>query len=252
MLPAEKAGVGSAVNDVTRELGGAFGVAVVGAAFSSVYGPALAGRLAGLPLPPEALAAAQESAAAALAVARQAPEAVQAVIIDAARTSFVEGMARGSAVCAGVALIGAVFAFLVLPRHLPTIDADTLDPRANDRSPTVSSPRSPAEPTPPAPVRFRRKRLSVLSWRCRRRSHCSPASAPSTPRTGSKSRGSALHHIVFTARSPPPEISRSQWRLELLPVRASNQGSSPGPLPPTGEPGRSEASAVATTWPISR
>ena len=132
VLPPEKAGVGSAVNDVTRELGGAFGVAVVGAAFSSVYGPALAGRLGGLPLPPEALAAAQESAAAALAVARQAPEAAKAVIIDAARTSFVDGMARGSAVCAGVALVGAVFAFLVLPRHLPTVDADALDSRADD------------------------------------------------------------------------------------------------------------------------
>ena len=39
VLPLGKAGVGSAVNDVTRELGGTFGVAVVGAVFSSVYGP---------------------------------------------------------------------------------------------------------------------------------------------------------------------------------------------------------------------
>ena len=60
VLPPAKAGVGSAVNDVTRELGGAFGVAVVGAVFSSVYGPKLAGRLGrigGLHLPAPALAA---------------------------------------------------------------------------------------------------------------------------------------------------------------------------------------------------
>ena len=39
VLPPAKAGVGSAVNDVTRELGGAFGVAVMGAAFSSSTAP---------------------------------------------------------------------------------------------------------------------------------------------------------------------------------------------------------------------
>ncbi|HEV8116103.1 MAG TPA: MFS transporter [Acidimicrobiales bacterium] len=122
VLPSEKAGVGSAVNDVTRELGGAFGVAVVGAAFSSVYGPALADRLRGIPLPPDAIAAARESTAAALGLAQQAPEAARGTIVEAARTSFVDGMARGSAVCAAVALAGAVFAFLVLPRHLPSAE----------------------------------------------------------------------------------------------------------------------------------
>ena len=38
-LPKEKAGVGSAVNDTTRELGGTLGVAVIGSVFASVYGP---------------------------------------------------------------------------------------------------------------------------------------------------------------------------------------------------------------------
>lgn len=127
VLPPEKAGVGSAVNDVTRELGGAFGVAVVGAAFSSVYGPALAGRLRGLPIPTAALDAARQSTAAALGVAQQAPGGARGIIVDAARSSFVDGMSRGAAVCAVVALVGAVFAFLVLPRRLPGID----DPAIN-------------------------------------------------------------------------------------------------------------------------
>ena len=85
-LPLGKAGVGSAVNDVTRELGGTFGVAVVGAVFSSVYGPRLAQLLHGAGVPAPALAA---------------------------------GLSRGSLVCAGVVALGAVFAFLVLPRRLP-------------------------------------------------------------------------------------------------------------------------------------
>ena len=46
-LPLDKAGVGSAVNDTTREVGGAIGIAVLGSILSSHYrsgiGPALAG-----------------------------------------------------------------------------------------------------------------------------------------------------------------------------------------------------------------
>src|SRR5438093_13539656 len=36
-LPLNKAGVGSAVNDTTRELGGALGVAVIGSVLASIY-----------------------------------------------------------------------------------------------------------------------------------------------------------------------------------------------------------------------
>jgi EmrB/QacA subfamily drug resistance transporter len=124
VLPPAKAGVGSAVNDVTRELGGAFGVAVVGAAFSSVYDSGIVRRLHGLPIPPAALAAARSSTAAAMRVAQQAPAGTRGAIIDAARSSFIDGLGRGSAVCAGVALVGAVFAFVVLPRRLPSVRHD--------------------------------------------------------------------------------------------------------------------------------
>ena len=59
VLPLGKAGVGSAVNDVTRELGGTFDVAVVGAVFSSVYGLSLALLLHGAGVPAPVLATAQ-------------------------------------------------------------------------------------------------------------------------------------------------------------------------------------------------
>ena len=48
-FPLNKAGVGSAVNDTTRELGGALGVAVFGSVLASLYRVDVAGRLAGLP-----------------------------------------------------------------------------------------------------------------------------------------------------------------------------------------------------------
>ena len=54
-LPLAKAGVGSAVNDTTRQVGGAVGVAMVGSVFTSVYASHLADGLRGDPIPPPAL-----------------------------------------------------------------------------------------------------------------------------------------------------------------------------------------------------
>jgi len=141
VLPPAKAGVGSAVNDVTRELGGAFGVAVVGAVFSSVYGPHLAKRLGslaggGVHLPAPALAAARASTAAALQVAGSAPPVVRGLITQAAKQSFVDGMARGSLICAGVVFVGAVFAFIVLPRRLADVAVGQAADGAVARTPT--------------------------------------------------------------------------------------------------------------------
>jgi hypothetical protein len=110
-----------ASGSLSTGLGGNFGVAVVGAVFSSVYGPRLAQLLHGAGLPAPALAAARQSPAAALQVAGRAPASTHAVIIDAANRAFVAGLSRGSLVCAGVVALRAVFAFLVLPRRLPDI-----------------------------------------------------------------------------------------------------------------------------------
>ena len=118
VLPPAKAGVGSAVNDVTRELGGTFGVAVIGAVFASVYGPHLVRLLHGLLSAPD-LAVARSSPAAALQLAARAPASAHTPLVHATNQAFVDGLSRGSLVCAGVVALGALFAFLVLPRRLP-------------------------------------------------------------------------------------------------------------------------------------
>ena len=46
-LPPAKAGVGSAVNDTARELGGTLGVAIIGSLFASVYSTRLGELLTG-------------------------------------------------------------------------------------------------------------------------------------------------------------------------------------------------------------
>ena len=114
-LPVEQAGVGSAVNDTTRELGGTLGVAIVGSVFSSAFGPRIAAACAGLAAPPEALRAARESVAAALTIANQAPAEIRGPLVAAARVAFMDGMTAGCRITAGAAFAGALVALKFLP-----------------------------------------------------------------------------------------------------------------------------------------
>jgi hypothetical protein len=124
-LPKEKAGAGAAVNDTTRELGGTFGVAVVGSVFASAYAPKIGDFLGQFPVPAEAVAAARESVAAAIVVAGRAPQEVQASIATAASSAFMDGMSIGCLVAAGVALVGAIAAFRFLPDRNSIYDDHT-------------------------------------------------------------------------------------------------------------------------------
>ena len=72
VLPPARAGVGSAVNDATRELGGTLGVAVVGSVFSSIYAAHLADGVWSQ-ASPGVLEKAQDSVGAATAVAAGQP-----------------------------------------------------------------------------------------------------------------------------------------------------------------------------------
>jgi hypothetical protein len=129
VLPEDKAGVGSAVNDTTRELGGTLGVAVVGSVFASVYGAALVDSLRSLGLPDRLLDTAGESMAAALTTAQSLPGEVGARVVEAAQGAFIDGLATGSLVAAGVAAAGAALALAFLParqsliRHEPVSTA---------------------------------------------------------------------------------------------------------------------------------
>jgi EmrB/QacA subfamily drug resistance transporter len=112
-LPRNRAGVGSAVNDTAREVGGALGVAIVGSIVSSIYRSHLAG---GLPkdLPPNAAATARDSLGAALQASGNLGAAGPQVA-SAARAAFVEAMSRASIIAACVAIAGALVAWRYLP-----------------------------------------------------------------------------------------------------------------------------------------
>jgi MFS family permease len=116
-LPLHKAGVGSAVNDTTRELGGAVGVAVIGSVFASIYGSRLAGALPRA-LPAGAAHAAHQSLGAALTVAGElggAHPRLAAAVHDGASSAFFSGFHTANYVTAGISAVGAVMALAFLP-----------------------------------------------------------------------------------------------------------------------------------------
>ena len=117
-LPPAKAGVGSAVNDTTRELGGALGVAVLGSLLASGYASTLGSSPAAAALPAELGGVVRESLGAALQVAGGLGPAGEALVV-AARGAFVDAMGIGLVVAAGVALVGAGISAMFLPGRAP-------------------------------------------------------------------------------------------------------------------------------------
>jgi hypothetical protein len=114
-VPKEKAGIGSAMNDATRELGGTIGVAVVGSVYASVYAATLTATSIAQQLPAPALATARSSMAGALGVASRLYEGEATRLVAAANRAFLHGLTAGSWVAAGVALAGAALAVAFLP-----------------------------------------------------------------------------------------------------------------------------------------
>jgi EmrB/QacA subfamily drug resistance transporter len=118
VVPIEKAGVGSAVNDATRLLGGTLGVAVIGSVYASLYSSRLSATLPAR-LPAALAHAAHQSVGAALTVAGRLGGAGHARLAGelhaSASGAFIHGLSAGCLVAGGVALAGALMAALMLP-----------------------------------------------------------------------------------------------------------------------------------------
>ena len=113
-VPPAKAGVGSAVNDTTREVGGALGIAVLGSIASAVYRSSI--DLGGLPLPPQVREAATESVGAATVIAEQAGRG-GAELAARAGAAFTDAFNLTSTVAAALALGAAVAVVVVFSRR---------------------------------------------------------------------------------------------------------------------------------------
>ncbi len=121
VLPPARAGVGSAVNDATRELGGTLGVAVVGSVFSSVYAANLTDG-AWSRVPGDVLEQAKDSVGAATAISAGQPELVRAL-----QDAFMTGLHTSSLVVGLLCVAGALIGAVALPgrdTHVPDEDLE--------------------------------------------------------------------------------------------------------------------------------
>jgi EmrB/QacA subfamily drug resistance transporter len=126
VVPKAKAGVGSAVNDATRLLGGTLGVAVIGSVYASLYASRLTTALP-VGLPAAAARSADGSVGAALSTASELGSgghpALASAVHRAAGEAFFHGFHAANYLAAGVAAAGALMALALLPAH-PAVGAD--------------------------------------------------------------------------------------------------------------------------------
>jgi EmrB/QacA subfamily drug resistance transporter len=120
VVPKAKAGVGSAVNDATRLVGGTLGVAILGSVYASLYASGLTRALpAGLPATLTRTAHASLGAALTVSdrLAHVGHGALAITVHNAASTAFFHGFHTADVVAAGVAAAGALMALALLPSH---------------------------------------------------------------------------------------------------------------------------------------
>ncbi len=115
-VPARRAGMGSAMNDATRELGAALGVAVLGSIAASRYGAQIAPALSGLS--PTDQSTATSSIAGALNVASTLGASAGDALTSAAQSAFLSGVHFAVLIGASLAVISAGIVFRYLPHSL--------------------------------------------------------------------------------------------------------------------------------------
>jgi MFS family permease len=131
-VPVNKAGIGSAMNDTTRQLGAALGVVVLGSIMNSVYLSQI-GRLRYVPwlarLPAQAFDAISSGVQQAHVVANSvADPRIAQLIADASNGAFVSGMAEAMLVGAVILGLASVLTFAILPVKVRHTDDDTITP----------------------------------------------------------------------------------------------------------------------------
>ncbi|MBT4060318.1 MAG: MFS transporter [Euryarchaeota archaeon] len=113
-IPESKAGVGSATNDSSREVGGALGIAIGGSVLNEIYQSTIV-------IPASASAQSsmiQESFPAAMTIGQQmlaAGNSEGAMLIASARESFIEGMVGACIIAAVIALLASIIVKLKMP-----------------------------------------------------------------------------------------------------------------------------------------
>lgn len=126
-VPKERSGMGAAVNDAVTELGGSFGVAILGGVLAYFYRSRIDGVIASAgesasQVPAAALEAIRESLASAVVLIEQLPADVAQPAREVVGAAYVSGMGWALSVGAVVTLLGALLALRYFPRRMERVE----------------------------------------------------------------------------------------------------------------------------------
>jgi MFS transporter, DHA2 family, multidrug resistance protein len=118
-VPPERAGAAAGMSEMSAELGGALGIALLGSVVTVIYRGTVAGSFAGS-LPPDSLAAARDTLGGALSVAAALPNPLGTSLVTASRAAFLDAFQTTALVSASIAMIAAAATALLLARSQHT------------------------------------------------------------------------------------------------------------------------------------
>ena len=140
---AAKAGVGSAMNDMTQMLASALSVAVVGSVMYAIYAARLGDAVASLPA--EAAEVARDSIGAAVQLAASLPQEEALALSVAAKSAFTDALGLAVLIGAAFSLVGVLIVARFMPaRHADVSDDDDSSPREPELEGTLAPIHEPA------------------------------------------------------------------------------------------------------------
>lgn len=125
-VPRNRAGMGSALNDTTRELGGALGIAVLGSVIGTAYSNKIVEGVSQLPAEVQEIA--ENSLAGAIVVSERLGPMGEALAL-AAKEAWMNGLSEAMLIAAGIVAVAAIISAIWLPHeHKEGQDDEILDP----------------------------------------------------------------------------------------------------------------------------
>ncbi len=125
-VPPGKAGVGSAVNDTSQEIGNALGVAILGSILAASYRSAIDHATLPATLPGTVMALVHDSIGGASVAAAHIGGLPGKAIANVANSAFIVGMSHTALLAAGISLCGALVALFFLPSKRQDAQAHNL------------------------------------------------------------------------------------------------------------------------------
>jgi EmrB/QacA subfamily drug resistance transporter len=115
-LPEARAGIGSAMNSVSRMVAGAIGIATLGTALNNIYSSSFSKAISEFPgLPPEVVGAASDSVGVAITIAEKLPVEAGTIIAQTARESFMDGWQIMAFISCAISVLAAIFVIRFMP-----------------------------------------------------------------------------------------------------------------------------------------